>query len=154
MMGESQGNAEEFEGPDSHVRIRIPSTEETPEEALFDAVDRFTHPPAVMNDAILSTGLIRNLRAAKLTVRMGESRCGTLQPEIEVRFLRGTHYRKSSAAIHALSAVIELATPTNEAWVVQADPHADEVGTVYLELARGDEGEARRGLELLKRAIA
>ena len=153
-MGESQGNVEEFEGPDSHVRPRVGPRAETPDKALLDALDRFTHPPEVMNDAILNTGLIRNLRAAHLKARMGESRYGTLQPEIEVRFDRGTHYRKSSAALHALAAVIELATPTNEGWIVQVNSHSDDVGFVYLELARGDESEAKRGLELLKRAIA
>jgi hypothetical protein len=153
-MGESQGNAEEFEGPDSHVRLRIASREETPEEVHFDAVDRFTHPRDSMNDAILNTAVIRNLRAASLKVNMGESRYGTPQPEIEVRFLRGTHYRKSSAALHALAAILELATPTNEGWVVVVDSHGDEVGTVYLELVDGGYPEARRGLELMKRAIA
>jgi hypothetical protein len=153
-MRESQGTSEEFKGPDSHVRIRVESGEESPEEALFDAVDRFTHPPDVMNDAILNTALVRNLRAASLKVSMGESQYGTPRPQVEVRFLRGTHYRKSSAALHALAAVIELATPTNEGWVVVVDPHADEVGTVYLELADGNQREATRGLELLKRALA
>ena len=71
-----------------------------------------------------------------------------------MRFLRGTHYRKSSAALHALAAILELATPTNEGWVVVVDPHGDEVGRVYLELVDGGYPEARRGLELLKRAIA
>jgi hypothetical protein len=107
-----------------------------------------------MNDAILNTAVIRNLRAASLKVNMGESRYGTPQPEIEVRFLRGTHYRKSSAALHALAAILELASPTNEGWVVVVDPHGDEVGRVYLELVDGGYPEARRGLELLKRAIA
>ncbi|MGO9714152.1 MAG: hypothetical protein ACLQBL_35175 [Polyangiaceae bacterium] len=106
-----------------------------------------------MNDAIMSTATIRNLRAATLTPSMGESRYGTPEPQVDVRFLRGTHYRKSSAALHALAAVIELATPTNEGWVVVVDPNGDEVGRVYLELVKGDEAEARRGLELLKRTI-
>lgn len=107
-----------------------------------------------MNDAIMSTAAIRNLRAATLTPSMGESRYGTTEPQVDVRFLRGTHYRKSSAALHALAAVIELATPTNEGWVVVVNPHDDEVGRVYLELVKGDDAEARRGLELLKRTIA
>ena len=153
-MGESQGNVDEFEGPDSHVRIRVGPPAETSDEALFDALDRFTHPRGRMNDAILNTALIRNLRTARLHAKMGESRCGILQPEVEVRFDRGSHYRKSNAALHALAAAIELATPTNEGWIVQVNSHSDEVGFVYLELARGDQGEARRGLELLKRAIA
>lgn len=154
-MRESQGSFDEFWGPDSHVRLRVVTDDEPREEALHDAPDQFTHPRDGMNDAILSTAVVRNLRAAILKATMGESRYGNLRPpQIEVRFPRGTHYRKSSAALHALVAVIELATPTNESWVVQADPDGDEVGTVYLELASGDESEARRGLEFLKRAIA
>jgi hypothetical protein len=152
-MDESQGNAEERKGPDSHVRLRTTPRAETPDEALWDAQDHFTHRAEGMNDAILSTALVRNLRAATLTVSMGESQYGTPQPEVEVRFLRGTHYRKSSAALHALAAAIELATPTTEGWVVIVDPHADEVGHVYLEFVNGDDAEARRGLALLKRAI-
>ena len=152
-MRESQGNADEFRGPDSHVRLRTAGSRETPEEALLDALDRFTHPREVMNGAILNTAVVRNLRAASLKAKMGESRYGTPEPEIEVRFLRGTHFRKSSAALHALAAILELATPTNEGWVVVVDPHGDEVGRIYLELVDGSYPEARRGLELLKRAI-
>jgi hypothetical protein len=153
-MRESQRNTEKYEGPDSHVRIRATRGRETPEEAPPDAQDHFPHPGVVMNDAILNTATIRNLRAATLTARMGESRYGTPQPEVEVRFPRGTHYRKASAALHALAAILELATPTNEGWVVVVDPHGDEVGHVYLELVDGGYPEARRGLELLHRAIA
>jgi hypothetical protein len=152
-MRESQRNSEEYDAPDSHVRIRAVAAARAGEESPASAQDHFPHPGVVMNDAILTTATIRNLRAATLTASMGESRYGTPEPQVEVRFLRGTHYRKSSAALHALAAVIELATPTNEGWVVVVDPHGDEVGRVYLELVKGDDAEAGRGLELLKRTI-
>jgi hypothetical protein len=107
-----------------------------------------------MNDAILSTATIRNLRAGTLTASVRKSEYGTPRPQVEVRFPKGTHYRKASAALHALAAVAELATPGTESWVVVVDAHGDEVGRVYLELADGTAEEARRGLEMLRQTIA
>jgi hypothetical protein len=107
-----------------------------------------------MNDAIMNTATIRNLRAATLTATIGESRCGLHQPQVDVRFPKGTHYRKAKAALHALASILELATPHNEGWIVQMDSRSDDHGRIYLELANGTVGEARRGLEFLQRAIA
>jgi hypothetical protein len=114
--------------------------------------DHFTHCLSVMNDMILNAATLRNLCDATLRASMQESRYGSPQPELEVRFPKGTHYRRASAVLHALAAIIELATPARESWVVVVD-HGDELGHVYLELAVGSADEARRGLDILKRAV-
>ena len=90
------------------------------------------------------------------TIKVGQaaSRYGTPEPQIEVRMPKGTHFRKLRAALHMLAAEAELATPAGESWVVQTDATSDERGRIYLELADGNEQEAARGLELLRRLCA
>jgi hypothetical protein len=44
------------------------------------------------------------------TVSQGESRYGTPEPQIALRFPKGTSYRVVKAALHRLAAEIELAT--------------------------------------------
>ena len=107
-----------------------------------------------MNDAILNTALARNLRGATLTQSLGESRHGTLRPPVEVRFPKGTSHRKTSAALHALAALAELATPSDESWCVVVDVLSDEAGCVYLELGQGTRTEARSGLAILTAVVA
>ncbi|NOU32103.1 MAG: hypothetical protein HOO96_29720 [Polyangiaceae bacterium] len=89
-------------------------------------------------------------------MRVGQaaSRYGTPEPQIEVRTPKGTHFRKLHAALHMLAAEAELATPAGESWVVQTDATSDQRGRIYLELADGNEQEAARGLELLRRLRA
>jgi len=90
------------------------------------------------------------------TIKVGQvaSRYGTPEPQIEVRTPKGTHFRKLRAALHMLAAEVELATPAGESWVVQTHATSDERGRIYLELADGNEQEAARGLELLRRLCA
>ena len=52
----------------------------------------------------------KNTQATK-TVSQGESRYGTPEPQIALRFPKGTSYRVVKAALHKLAAEIELATP-------------------------------------------
>ena len=47
----------------------------------------------------------------------GESRYGSPEPQIEVRFTRGTHFRIAKVTIHKLAAEVELATPPSEQWL-------------------------------------
>ena len=51
----------------------------------------------------------KNTQATK-TVSQGESRYGTPEPQIALRFPKGTSYRVVKAALHKLAAEIELAT--------------------------------------------
>jgi hypothetical protein len=92
-------------------------------------------------------------KAATATVSMGRSEYGTPQPQMELRFPRGTHHRVLTAALHALAADIELATPSTLHWCVQMDA-GNESGRVYLELAKGTDDEAERGLSLLRWMLA
>ena len=119
-----------------------------------DAVDHFTHRPGVMNSAIVNTALARNLQDATLRIAMRSSYCALPQPTVEARFPRGTHHRKSSAALHALAAVLELATPPRESWIVVIEKPSDEAGSVHLELARATPDEAERGMDFLRRTLA
>jgi hypothetical protein len=75
----------------------------------------------------------KNTQATK-TVSQGESRYGTPEPQIALRFPKGTSYRVVKAALHKLAAEIELATPASERWCVNTEDES-ESGRVYLELA-------------------
>jgi hypothetical protein len=85
------------------------------------------------------------------TITLGTSQYGTLQPQIEVRMPKGTHFRVAKATLLKLAAELELATPTTEHWIVQISDHAETSGWVYLELGDGSQAEAERGMALLKR---
>lgn len=89
---------------------------------------------------------------ATTTVSQGESRYGTPEPQIALRFPKGTNYRVVKAALHKLAADIELATPASERWCVNTEDY-NESGRVYLELAEATPGEAERGMAMLKRVV-
>lgn len=76
----------------------------------------------------------------------------TLQPQIEYRPARGTHWRTMRATLHRLAAEAELAS-VNEGWCVRTEVDSEHSGRVVLELVRGDEYEAERGAVML-RAVA
>lgn len=90
----------------------------------------------------------RPLAAATLSVRLGTSRYGNLEPQIEIRFPRNTHFRQLHAALHLLAAAVEMATPRRERWCVQTEGH-DTTGRVFLELGDATEAEVKRGLAVL-----
>lgn len=85
------------------------------------------------------------------TITLGTSQYGNLQPQIEVRMPKGTHYRVAKATLLKLAAEVELATPSTERWIVQLSDHAETSGWVYLELGDGSQAEAERGMALLRR---
>ena len=85
---------------------------------------------------------------ATKTVSQGESRYGTPEPQIALRFPKGTSHRVVKAALHKLAAEIELATLASERWCVNAEDF-NESGRVYLELADATPAEAERAMGLL-----
>lgn len=96
----------------------------------------------------------QQLANATLTAGQVQSRWGnTPEPEIEVRYPRGTSFRRLHAALHLVAAEVETATPAGERWCVQTEGTSDERGRVYLELADGTQAEAKRGLELLRKVL-
>ena len=94
---------------------------------------------------------MKNTLATK-TVSQGESRYGTPEPQIALRFPKGTSYRVVKAALHNLAADVELATPASERWCVNIEDF-NESGRVYLELADATPAEAERGMALLKTLV-
>jgi hypothetical protein len=82
------------------------------------------------------------------TVSQGESRYGSPEPQIALRFPKGTSYRAVKAALHKLAADAELATPASERWCVNTEDF-NESGRVYLELADATPAEAARGMAML-----
>jgi hypothetical protein len=96
-------------------------------------------------------GTTTMMGSATITICLGASRYGTPRPQVEVRAPKGTSHRRLRAALFALAAELELATPAGERWIVQVDPFADDVGWVYLELMDGDDAEAARAMQLLRR---
>src|SRR3954471_17068187 len=76
----------------------------------------------------------------------------TLQPQIEYRPARGTHWRTLRATLHQLAGEAELGS-ADEGWCVRIEVDSEHSGRVVLELVRGDEREAERGAVML-RAIA
>lgn len=93
---------------------------------------------------------ITTLGNATISVSVAHSRFGTPQPQIAVRYPRGTHFRTVRAALLAQAARVEKATPGTESWVVEVDAGGDLTGRVYLELVDADEAETQRGLALLR----
>ncbi|MCB9728214.1 MAG: hypothetical protein H6744_09770 [Deltaproteobacteria bacterium] len=77
---------------------------------------------------------------------------GSHEPQIALRFPKGTSYRVVKAALHKLTAEIELATPARERWCVNTED-CNECGRVYLELADGTPAEAERGMAMLAKLV-
>ena len=89
---------------------------------------------------------------ATTTESQGESRYGTPEPQIALRFPKGTSHRVVKAARHQLAAEIELATLASERWCVNAEDF-NESGRVYLELADATPAEATRGMAMLRKLL-
>ena len=92
-----------------------------------------------------------NTQATK-TASQGENRYGTPEPQIALRFPKGTSYRVVKAALHKLAADVELATPANERWCVNTEDF-NESGRVYLELSDATPAEAARGMAMLEKLV-
>ncbi len=93
------------------------------------------------------------LTNAQITISISTSQYGTSQPEIRVHFPLHTGWRRSSALLHQIAAEVELATSSLEGWIVNLEAKSDEHGRIYLELFKGDDTEARRGLALLRKVM-
>ena len=91
---------------------------------------------------------------ATTTVSQCETLYGTPEPQIALRFPKGTSYRVVKAALHKLAADVELATPERERWIVQTESFYDARGRVYLELADATPAEAERGMAMLKKLVS
>ena len=89
---------------------------------------------------------------ATTTVSQCETLYGTPEPQIALRFPKGTSYRVVKAALHKLAADVELATPANERWCVNTEEF-NESGRVYLELAEATPAEAARGTAMLTKLV-
>ena len=86
----------------------------------------------------------------KLKAEIVASQYGTLMPSLTLEAPREMHWRKVAAALHRLAAAVQEATPLNERWCVVVDAHSDSAGRVNLELAKGEQAEADRGLAVLE----
>lgn len=93
----------------------------------------------------------KNTQATK-TVSQGANRYGSPEPQIALRFPKGTNYRVVKAALHRLAADVELATPASERWCVNTEDY-NESGRVYLELADATPAEAARGMAVLNKLL-
>jgi hypothetical protein len=88
------------------------------------------------------------LPAARLSIHLGEAKYGTPQPEVRIEGIDArTNHRRIHAALHFIAMELEIATSDADGWCVQID--ADR-GIAYLELARADEAEIKRGMALLQ----
>ncbi len=83
--------------------------------------------------------------------RIGRSSLGNPEPEVEVRFAKGTSHRMARGMLHLLAAFAESASAPSEGWIVQLDAAslAENRGRVFLELLHATDEEARRGLDAL-----
>ncbi len=66
----------------------------------------------------------------------------------------GIPFRRVSAALHATAMAAELETGEAERWVIGTELSSDSRGFVYIETVSGTAAEARRGAEVLRRAMA
>ena len=83
--------------------------------------------------------------------RIARSSLGNLEPEVQVRFAKGTSHRMARGMLHLLAAFVESASAPSEGWSVQLDAAslAENRGRVFLELRDTTDEESRRGLEAL-----
>jgi D-tyrosyl-tRNA(Tyr) deacylase len=103
-----------------------------------------------------SRAMARTTRATKTAPKSGvhleTSSYGNPQPTyyLVTSWVATATPRAINAALFELAARVEnqtIAMGTREGWIVQVDR---ESARVYLELAEGDEAEAKRGMEILR----
>ena len=90
---------------------------------------------------------------ANINVSLAHSQHGTPQPQIELRYPSGTHYRVVRAALYAIASELEASTSDRDKWVIEVDAFGDCAGRVFLDLIQGSEPEVERGLELLRKVV-
>ena len=88
-----------------------------------------------------------------MKVSLGQSRFGSLRPQIEFRLPQGSELRHLMAALHRLAARVEIATPAQEGWIVSIERLDAITGLVFLDLRFGTEGEAERGMTVLDAVV-
>lgn len=89
-----------------------------------------------------------------IVVAILASRFGNPEPQLEIQMPPGSLYRAVNAELHKLAAMLELATPAGERWVVRTEAFYDARGRVYLELHEGSPAEVTRAMATLKRIVA
>ncbi len=93
------------------------------------------------------------MKTATTHLAIADSAYGSRVPRLTVVFGRGVPHRLMNAALHALAAEAEMATPAHEKWGVQIESGRDR-GWLDLELDTGSDAEAERGLALLRKVVA
>ncbi|HEY8429117.1 MAG TPA: hypothetical protein VIL20_12110, partial [Sandaracinaceae bacterium] len=112
------------------------------------------HATGTSHDAPRRTTMSTTTKNTQATtmVSQSQSRYGSPEPQIALRFPKGTSYRVVKAALHKLAADVELATPASERWCVTTEDF-NESGRVYLELADATPAEAARGMAMLTKLV-
>lgn len=87
------------------------------------------------------------------TISQAESRYGSAELQLALRFPRGTHHRVVKAALLKLAADVELSTSANDGWGVNIEEYTDASERVYLELVNATPAEVARGMALLKKLV-
>lgn len=78
---------------------------------------------------------------------------GNPQPEMRFTMPRQANWRQCNAAVHAVAAMVELATPRGAKWCVQSR-FGELWMAVYLELADCSTEETAAGIETLRKVAA
>ena len=94
--------------------------------------------------------------------RLGQSRYGTLRPEIHISDApgrRGGDRERSESSREVLARLYECAARVvralgDQPWAVQVDLQGETCGVVFLELLHGDPAEAREAMSLLESVVA
>lgn len=84
----------------------------------------------------------------KITVSLGKGEFGTEQPRIDIS-TTGETYRALSATVHRIAAEIEMAARESDLWSVDMTA-GDRAGRVWLDLARGDNSEIKRAMDVMR----
>ena len=103
-------------------------------------------------DEVLTSELARALERAELTLFVKRGGGGAPQPQIAIHCPRGYPEARARGAVFAVAALVSMATPLDERWVVRGDAAARRV---YLDLQANAHGrEIERALRVLRRVIS
>ena len=84
-----------------------------------------------------------------LSIKAGD--LGVLQPQINVAFPSGTHWRITIAFLHLLACKITLLASAKDTWLVEVKHDEDATGRVFLDI---NPSEVDRGMLVLASVLA
>ncbi|MFI5298631.1 MAG: hypothetical protein ACHREM_11075 [Polyangiales bacterium] len=90
---------------------------------------------------------------ATMSIEQTSRAYGRPQPRVEIQMRRDATFHELRAVLHLIAAEIAMTTPPEERWRIRLAECSDQRGQISIELSEGNEDEAKRAMEVLRRVV-